>query len=155
MKHWKKWQLENPLLIQSNMKISFDILQNKVSKSKIKIHWWTKMNDPSHHILQLNLLFWYIMLLTAVFRFIRSIRAIRGTITTPSWWNAVRVVALKLIWTTDVCWKSMQNKTLPVSNIIAQYQFLFCFVEMVVAHKTVTSLALNFLVIIHIERKQG
>jgi hypothetical protein len=93
-----------------------------LSKSKIKIHWWTKMNVPSH-ILQLSLLFWYTMLLTAVFCFIRSIRAIRGTITTPSWWNAVRVVALKLIRTTKVCCKSTQNKTLLISNIITQINF--------------------------------
>jgi len=130
------------------------LVKKKVSKSKIKIHWWTKINEPCH-ILQLSLLLWYTMLLTAVFCFIRSISTIRGTITTPSWWNAVRVVALKLIWTTEICWKSMQNKTFPVSNIITQYQVLFCSIDMVVAHSTITSLALNFLVIIHIGCKQG
>ena len=101
------------------------------------------MNDPSH-ILQLSISLWYTMLLTAEFCFIRSIRAIRSTITTPSWWNAVRVIALKLIRTTEVCWKSMQNKTFPVSNIIAQHQVLVYSVEMVVAHSTVTALAVTF-----------
>ena len=110
----KKWQLEKSLSSHSiQVKISFDILwKKKVSKSKIKIHWWTKINEPCR-ILQLSLLLWYTVLLTAVFCFIRSISTIRGTITTPSWWNAVRVVALKLIWTTEICWKSTQNKTFP------------------------------------------